>query len=88
MLTATKDGFIVDGKYLMKKTCMFHLDGVLHHICSAYVSDTRWRVYPVTIDIEADTIRIEGIRDDLFALWVTLEIKGFGRTCLPVDGGG
>jgi len=66
----------------------FSLRGLTHKISSAYVTTPTWRTYPVEIQLEPEQIIIDGIQGDAFALFVTLEVEGFGRTCLPVDGDG
>ncbi|MBX3012822.1 MAG: endo-1,4-beta-xylanase [Caldilineaceae bacterium] len=66
----------------------FATQGLSHHISGAYISDPTWRVYPVPLRQEAERLVIEGIRGEAFILFVTLEVVGFGRTCVPVDGTG
>lgn len=66
----------------------FSTKGLAHRLQSAYVSDPTWRVYPTTITSTPDQLTIDGLQDSAFVLFVTLDVAGFGRTCLPVDGDG
>lgn len=66
----------------------FSTQGLTHRVRSAYVSDPTWRVYPAVIRLEQEEIVIQGFQGDAFILFVTLDVTGFGRTCLPVDGDG
>lgn len=66
----------------------FSTQGLTHRIHAAYVSDPSWRVYPTTITSTSEQLTIDGIQGDAFVLFVTLDVAGFGRTCLPVDGDG
>lgn len=63
-------------------------EGLTHEIRSAYVTDPDWRAYRASILVDTDGIKVEGIRGDRFVLFVFLDIEGFGRTCVPVDGDG
>lgn len=66
----------------------FSTQGLTHQVRSAYISDPTWRVYPTVIRLEPTEIDVAAIQGDAFVLFVTLDVAGFGRTCLPVDGDG
>jgi len=61
-------------------------DGLIHKVVSLYVTDPQWRACRVSIDINDKAIHIDGIHGDRFVVFACVEVAGFGRTRLRLDG--
>lgn len=57
-------------------------------LAGLYVTDPDWRAYRATIERRGAELCLTGLREEPFCLFATVELPGFGRTTLPVDGEG